>query len=117
MGWVKPFVARELFAAGFVSCWSQLNSVHQDQLVRSLVIAFSSPNIPPEILATLLNLVPFYKPCHHFYLFAKRRMDFGNLLKRAELRIFFCLHEMLSEISLARSCLPTLVGWLKTFNH
>lgn len=62
MGCVQPFVARELFAAGFVSCWSQLNPVHQEQLVRSLVNAFSSPNIPPEILATLLNLVPFYEP-------------------------------------------------------
>jgi hypothetical protein len=53
----KPYVARELFAAGFVSCWSQLNPSHQEQLVRSLVNAFSSPNIPPEILASLLNLV------------------------------------------------------------
>ncbi|KAG5606189.1 hypothetical protein H5410_027681, partial [Solanum commersonii] len=29
------------------------------RLVRSLEMAFSSPNIPPEILATLLNLVSF----------------------------------------------------------
>ncbi|XP_024379368.1 serine/threonine-protein kinase TOR [Physcomitrium patens] len=56
---LQPFVARELFAAGFVSCWSQLNLQHQEQLVRSLVIAFSSPNIPPEILASLLNLAEF----------------------------------------------------------
>ncbi|KAG0576661.1 hypothetical protein KC19_5G097200 [Ceratodon purpureus] len=56
---LQPFVARELFAAGFVSCWSQLNLQHQEQLVRSLVNAFSSPNIPPEILATLLNLAEF----------------------------------------------------------
>lgn len=53
----QPFVGRELFAAGFVSCWSQLNEASQRQLVRSLEMAFSSPNIPPEILATLLNLV------------------------------------------------------------
>lgn len=56
---LQPFVARELFTAGFVSCWSQLNVQHQEQLVRSLVNAFSSPNIPPEILATLLNLAEF----------------------------------------------------------
>ncbi|KAH0727332.1 hypothetical protein KY284_003197 [Solanum tuberosum] len=49
----------ELFAAGFVSCWSQLNEASQRQLVRSLQMVFSSPNIPPEILATLLNLVSF----------------------------------------------------------
>ncbi|KAK6805581.1 hypothetical protein RDI58_003366 [Solanum bulbocastanum] len=56
MAQLQPFVRRELFAAGFVSCWSQLNEASQRQLVRSLQMAFSSPNIPPEILATLLNL-------------------------------------------------------------
>ncbi|KAI3919103.1 hypothetical protein MKW98_016656 [Papaver atlanticum] len=55
----QPFVGRELFAAGFVSCWAQLNETCQQQLVRSLEMAFSSPNIPPEILATLLNLAEF----------------------------------------------------------
>ncbi|XP_022763546.1 serine/threonine-protein kinase TOR isoform X3 [Durio zibethinus] len=56
---LQPLVGRELFAAGFVSCWSQLNESSQRQLVRSLEMAFSSPNIPPEILATLLNLAEF----------------------------------------------------------
>ncbi|KAL5705931.1 non-specific serine/threonine protein kinase [Ranunculus cassubicifolius] len=56
---LQPFVGRELFAAGFVSCWAQLNDSSQQQLVRSLEMAFSSPNIPPEILATLLNLAEF----------------------------------------------------------
>ncbi|XP_051146490.1 serine/threonine-protein kinase TOR isoform X2 [Andrographis paniculata] len=56
---LQPFVGRELFAAGFVSCWTQLNEHCQRQLVRSLEMAFSSPNIPPEILATLLNLAEF----------------------------------------------------------
>jgi phosphatidylinositol kinase/protein kinase (PI-3 family) len=54
---LQPFIGRELFAAGFVSCWAQLNETSQKQLVRSLEMAFSSPNIPPEILGTLLNLV------------------------------------------------------------
>ncbi|KAK9097076.1 hypothetical protein Sjap_022573 [Stephania japonica] len=53
---LQPFVGRELFAAGFVSCWGQLNESNQQQIVRSLEMAFSSPNITPEILATLLNL-------------------------------------------------------------
>lgn len=53
-------MGRELFAAGFVSCWAQLNDTSQKQLVRSLEMAFSSPNIPPEILATLLNLVCYF---------------------------------------------------------
>lgn len=56
---LQPFVGRELFAAGFVSCWTQLNEASRKQIVRSLEMAFSSPNIPPEILATLLNLAEF----------------------------------------------------------
>ncbi|KAL8097331.1 hypothetical protein AgCh_030462 [Apium graveolens] len=56
---LQPFVGPELFAAGFVSCWSQLNDASHRQLVRSLEMAFSSPNIPPKILATLLNLAEF----------------------------------------------------------
>ncbi|KAJ6385559.1 hypothetical protein OIU77_028693 [Salix suchowensis] len=56
---LQPFVGRELFAAGFVSCWAQLNEASQKHLVRNLEMAFSSPNIPPEILATLLNLDVF----------------------------------------------------------
>ncbi|CAM8904260.1 unnamed protein product [Rhodiola kirilowii] len=56
---LQPLVGRELFAAGFVSCWAQLSESSQKQLVRSLEMAFSSPNIPPEILATLLNLAEF----------------------------------------------------------
>ncbi|KAH6554635.1 hypothetical protein KP509_1Z318800 [Ceratopteris richardii] len=56
---LQPFVGRELFAAGFVSCWAELNEINQQQLVRSLEMAFSSPNIPPEILGTLLNLAEF----------------------------------------------------------
>ncbi|XP_062082941.1 serine/threonine-protein kinase TOR [Humulus lupulus] len=56
---LQPFVGRELFAAGFVSCWAQLQEHSQKQLIRSMEMAFSSPNIPPEILATLLNLAEF----------------------------------------------------------
>lgn len=54
---MQPSVGRELFAAGFASCWVQMNESSQEQLVRNLKTAFSSQNIPPEILATLLNLV------------------------------------------------------------
>ncbi|EYU37539.1 hypothetical protein ABFS82_02G047600 [Erythranthe guttata] len=56
---LQPFVGRELFAAGFVSCWTELHETCRKHLVRSLEMAFSSPNIPPEILATLLNLAEF----------------------------------------------------------
>ncbi|XP_042452346.1 serine/threonine-protein kinase TOR-like [Zingiber officinale] len=56
---LQPSVGRELFAAGFASCWAQMNETSQEQLVRNLKTAFSSQNIPPEILATLLNLAEF----------------------------------------------------------
>ncbi|XP_078434846.1 target of rapamycin [Wolffia australiana] len=56
---LQPFVGRQLFAAGFVSCWMELNEASQQQLVRNLEQAFSSANITPEILATLLNLAEF----------------------------------------------------------
>lgn len=52
-------MARELFAAGFVSCWSELEDGAQEQLVRSLEAALASPTIPPEIVTTLLNLAEF----------------------------------------------------------
>ncbi|XP_038982976.1 serine/threonine-protein kinase TOR isoform X2 [Phoenix dactylifera] len=56
---LQPSVGRELFAAGFASCWAHMNETSQEQLVRNLKTAFSSQNIPPEILATLLNLAEF----------------------------------------------------------
>lgn len=63
---LQPFVGPDLFAAGFVSCWSQLNDASHRQLVQSLEMAFSSPNIPPKVIATFLNLVclSFDLPCH-----------------------------------------------------
>jgi FKBP12-rapamycin complex-associated protein len=55
----SPGMARELFAAGFVSCWSELDEGMQEQLVRSLEAALASPTIPPDIVTTLLNLAEF----------------------------------------------------------
>jgi len=52
-------LARELFNASFVSCWTELADQFQDSLVRALETAFSSENIPTEILQTLLNLAEF----------------------------------------------------------
>jgi len=55
----NPAIARELFAAAFVSCWSELDSGMQSQLVRSLEAALASSTIPPDIVTTLLNLAEF----------------------------------------------------------
>ena len=56
---VQPSMARELFAAGFVSCWGELDEGLKDQLVRSLEAALASPTIPPDIVTNLLNLAEF----------------------------------------------------------
>ncbi|KAG2382314.1 hypothetical protein C9374_005516 [Naegleria lovaniensis] len=52
-------LTRELFNAGFVSCWSELDDKAQNEVVRALEMAFSSPDLPPEVLQTLLNLAEF----------------------------------------------------------
>eukprot|EP01117_Protostelium_nocturnum_P014316 TRINITY_DN5444_c0_g1_i3.p1 TRINITY_DN5444_c0_g1~~TRINITY_DN5444_c0_g1_i3.p1 ORF type:complete len:2209 (+),score=787.54 TRINITY_DN5444_c0_g1_i3:161-6787(+) len=52
-------LVKELFNAGFVSCWSELPEQYQNELIMSLETALSSPNIPPEILQILLNLAEF----------------------------------------------------------
>jgi FKBP12-rapamycin complex-associated protein len=55
-------LARELFNAAFVSCWGELYDQYRDSLMRALETALSdekSPNIPPEVLQTLLTLAEF----------------------------------------------------------
>ena len=55
----QPAVARELFPAAFVSCWSELSPGAQDALVRSLEAALASPSIPAETVTALLDLAEF----------------------------------------------------------
>ena len=52
-------LAKDLFNAAFVSCWTELYDQYQEELVRSLETALTSPHIPPEILQVLLNLAEF----------------------------------------------------------
>lgn len=52
-------LAKDLFNASFASCWGELYTQHQEELVQSLCTALSSPNNPPEIYQTLLNLAEF----------------------------------------------------------
>lgn len=52
-------LARELFNASFRSCWGELQRTYQEDLINSLCHALSSPENPPEIYHTLLNLVEF----------------------------------------------------------
>ncbi|KAF1821278.1 TOR1 phosphatidylinositol 3-kinase [Dissoconium aciculare CBS 342.82] len=52
-------LARSLFNSAFVSCWTELYDQYQEELVRAIEVALTSPNIPPEILQVLLNLAEF----------------------------------------------------------
>ncbi|XP_040182261.1 serine/threonine-protein kinase mTOR isoform X3 [Rana temporaria] len=51
-------LARDLFNAAFLSCWSELNEDHQDELIRSIEMALTSQDIA-EVTQTLLNLAEF----------------------------------------------------------
>jgi len=52
-------LAKDLFNSAFASCWPELYDQYQEELIRSLEIALTSPSIPPEILQVLLNLCEF----------------------------------------------------------
>ena len=53
-------LARELFNAGFVSCYTELEPLYKQNLVESLEQAFAaSAAITPEVLQVLLNLAEF----------------------------------------------------------
>ena len=56
---IYPQLAKDLFNAAFISCWTQLYEQYQEELVRSIETALTSPHIPPEILQILLNLAEF----------------------------------------------------------
>ncbi|KAL3747797.1 hypothetical protein ACJRO7_016586 [Eucalyptus globulus] len=58
---LQPLVGKELFTAGFWSCWLHLSESSQEHLIQNLEMAFSAPNISAEILAALLNLAEFFE--------------------------------------------------------
>ncbi|MGH0128951.1 UNVERIFIED_CONTAM: hypothetical protein FKN15_057794 [Acipenser sinensis] len=51
-------LARDLFNAAFLSCWSELSEEQQDELIRSIELALTSQDIA-EVTQTLLNLAEF----------------------------------------------------------
>ncbi|XP_053376740.1 serine/threonine-protein kinase mTOR-like [Mercenaria mercenaria] len=55
-------LARDLFNAAFVSCWTELTETQQDELINNLEQALTSQEIP-EITQTLLNLAEFMEHC------------------------------------------------------
>ncbi|CAK8674525.1 unnamed protein product [Clavelina lepadiformis] len=52
-------LARHLFNAAFLSCWSELDEGQQDELVHCIQLALEAPDVPPEVTHTLLNLAEF----------------------------------------------------------
>ncbi|KAF0683063.1 Aste57867_24843 [Aphanomyces stellatus] len=56
-------LAKELFNASFFSVWPLLTSHTQDNLLRTLETVLQAPNLPNEILQTLLNLAEFVEHC------------------------------------------------------
>ncbi|KAF4675377.1 phosphatidylinositol kinase- protein kinase tor1 [Perkinsus chesapeaki] len=56
---MHPPVAKELFPVGFLATWTSLQDSYQCFLLRSLELALCSPQLPPDILQTLLQLAEF----------------------------------------------------------
>ncbi|KAF9509645.1 hypothetical protein BS47DRAFT_139059 [Hydnum rufescens UP504] len=54
-----PPLARELFNAAFVSCWTELFEQYQEDLVRSIEHALVTPHVPSDVIHILLNLAEF----------------------------------------------------------
>ncbi|KAF2153226.1 TOR1 phosphatidylinositol 3-kinase [Myriangium duriaei CBS 260.36] len=52
-------LARALFNSAFVSCWTELYENYQEELVRAIETAMTSPQVPPEIIQILLSLAEF----------------------------------------------------------
>ena len=52
-------LARALFNSAFVSCWTELYENYQEELVRAIETAMTSPSVPPEIIQILLSLAEF----------------------------------------------------------
>ncbi|KAH9072320.1 atypical/PIKK/FRAP protein kinase [Lactarius deliciosus] len=52
-------LAKELFNAAFISCWRELYEQYQEDLVRAVDRAITSPTAPSELIHRLLNLCEF----------------------------------------------------------
>ncbi|XP_015781821.1 serine/threonine-protein kinase mTOR [Tetranychus urticae] len=67
-------LARDLFNASFLSCWSQLDDGHRENFIDNIRAALTAQDIP-EVTQTLLNLAEFMEHCD----------DIGPLPLEAEL--------------------------------
>ena len=56
---IHPPLARTLFNAAFLSCWTELYDQYQEDLVRAIEHAICSPSVPSDLAHRLLNLAEF----------------------------------------------------------
>ncbi|KAJ9098776.1 hypothetical protein QFC19_006252 [Naganishia cerealis] len=50
---------QDLFNVAFVSCWTELYESYQDDVVKAIETAIASPNVPSEVVVSLLTLAEF----------------------------------------------------------
>ncbi|KAK6987428.1 armadillo-type protein, partial [Favolaschia claudopus] len=89
-------VAKEIFNAAFLSCWTELSEQYQDHLVRSIEIALTSPSTPSEVIRRLLDLCEFMEheakpmPIDHSTLgeYATKSFAYAKALHYRELEFF-----------------------------
>jgi len=56
---IYDILAKELFNAAFVSCWSSLSESAQQNLIDNMQVALGAASTPPDTLQTLLDLAEF----------------------------------------------------------
>ncbi|KAG2011794.1 atypical/PIKK/FRAP protein kinase [Coprinopsis cinerea AmutBmut pab1-1] len=89
-------LAKELFNAAFLSCWTELYDQYQEDLVRSIEFAITSTTAPPELIHRLLNLAEFMEheekplPIEHRTLgeYANKYMAYAKALHYKEMEYF-----------------------------
>lgn len=88
-----PPLAKSLFNVAFLSCWTELNEVYQEELKNSLLAALASPFVSADVTHALLNLFDFMEredkglPIHPALLgeYAMRIHAYGKVLHYKEI--------------------------------
>ncbi|KAL4065913.1 phosphatidylinositol 3-kinase [Scleroderma citrinum] len=93
---IHPPLAKELFNAAFISCWTELYDQYQEGLVRSIEYAITSATAPSDLIHRLLSLAEFMEheekplPIEHRTLgeYAMRFHAYAKALHYKELEFF-----------------------------
>jgi FKBP12-rapamycin complex-associated protein len=93
---IHPPLAKELFNAAFISCWTELYDQYQEGLVRSIECAITSTTAPSDLVHRLLSLAEFMEheekplPIEHRTLgeYAMRFHAYAKALHYKELEFF-----------------------------